>query len=509
MPGVTMARLAPLTLWLLAQVASAADPWVIPPPPRGQYALDLTQTLKASTVPELDRIAGDIDAAGVGQLGVVVLRTTSGVPPRLFTTALFNHWGIGHPTRNDGVLLLIALDDRKAELVVGSSRPLSQEVTDAIMEDDVVANMKRSDADAAVLAAARSIAAHLAQSPRLPAQGPPAPETDEALAAYVRRSKSFADATPRHWVFDLNESLSASQRADLEVHSMEVYREGKGRLVYLVFSSAATWPTIRQLTQTLESQLHGGPPLAVVAFNADTHDAVITLPDRLVQSTWEHDSLARATGAMRDSLSGFAALERGGAFAAHALTRGIPPRPMNEVLAAAFLDYGMLFCITLACGAVLGLVLLIRWNRYRPRACEKCHQPRERLGEAADDAHLSPGQREEEFLGSVNYDVWWCGRCKDALLLRYVAGFSRYVTCPSCNFRTASTSSTTITSATETSEGLVEVTTGCVHCGKTNRSRHTTARLPHSDSSWSSDSSSSSSSFDGGSSSGHGSSGSW
>ncbi|MFT4742475.1 MAG: hypothetical protein ACI91Z_000448 [Yoonia sp.] len=38
-----------------------------------------------------------------------------------FATALFNHWGIGHAARNDGILFLVSRSDRDMRIEVGSS----------------------------------------------------------------------------------------------------------------------------------------------------------------------------------------------------------------------------------------------------------------------------------------------------------------------------------------------------------------------------------------------------
>lgn len=504
------ARLGAVLVALASSLVSAADPWALPPPPRGQFALDRTSTLKGATLAELDRLASEIDDSGFGQLGVVVLKTTSGVQPRTFATNLFNHWGIGHGLRNDGVLIMLAMEDRKAELVVGSSNPLDQATTDRIMADDIVANMKKRDPDSAVLAAARAVQAALAARAQtvLPSQGPASPHVDDALGRYVRKETAFPDFTPRRWVIDLSESLSASERSRLEVLSAEVYGAGKGRLVFLVFATGASWPTLRQLAQTLDRQLLGSTPLGLVVYNATTKEASIRLPAALTVGAWEGNQVAAAESVMRSAPDATTALEGAGSFAANALLHGVPPRPMNDVLREAFERFSLFIWSGFGGAGVLGLVFFRRWNRSRSRSCERCSQPRERLGEAADDRHLSSGQQTEESLGSVDYDVWWCGRCNDPLVLRYAAFFSRYGSCPSCRFKTATSTSTTLRHATEYSEGSVEVTTTCTNCNHRSTSTHTTARLSSSSDS-SSSSSSSSSSWGGGSSSGGGSSGSW
>ncbi len=156
----------------------------------------------------------------------------------------------------------------------------------------------------------------------------------------------------------------------------------------------------------------------------------------------------------------------------------------------------------LGAAGVAGRALL----RRRPRRCQKCRNPRTRLDEDADDAHLKPGEVREEQLGSVDYDVWWCESCQDALVERYGALFTRHARCPKCRFVTASKTSRTIRRATTTRGGEVEITVQCKHCSHRAKSRRTTARLSQSSSS---SSSSRSSSSGGGRSSGGGSSGRW
>ena len=147
------------------------------------------------------------------------------------------------------------------------------------------------------------------------------------------------------------------------------------------------------------------------------------------------------------------------------------------------------------------------WLRRRPRKCRTCGNLRVRLGEAADDAHLDPGQRFEESRGSVDYDVWWCDACEDASVERYGRFFTAFKRCKRCSYVTGKQTSRTLRSATYDHGGEVEVTVRCGHCGFMTTSRHSTPRRTRPSSS--SSSSSSRSSSGGGRSSGGGSSGSW
>jgi uncharacterized protein len=53
------------------------------------------------------------------QLAVVILRSLQGGQIDDFTNKLFQEWGVGERGKNNGVMLLVALDDRKARIEVG------------------------------------------------------------------------------------------------------------------------------------------------------------------------------------------------------------------------------------------------------------------------------------------------------------------------------------------------------------------------------------------------------
>jgi uncharacterized protein len=153
------------------------------------------------------------------------------------------------------------------------------------------------------------------------------------------------------------------------------------------------------------------------------------------------------------------------------------------------------------------------YRRRRPRQCPNGHGSMVRLDEVADDAHLDPGQRVEEDLKSVDYDVWVCPTCQQVLIQPRRAWFTRYMTCKSCNRRTLETESRTVTHATTSHTGTEEVTERCRNCSFTRTYRRTIPRVQASSGSSSGGSSSSgggsSSSFGGGSSGGGGAGGNY
>ncbi len=515
--------------FVLAASSSFASAWDIPPPPRGEWAVDRTGRVKSNTLAELNRIAESLDASGAGQLGVLIVESTHGTNPRDFATGVFNNWGVGHHGSNDGILLFIAVGDRKAEIILGDGSKVSPSQTDVVMRNAVVANMKASNLDAALSDGARALddlmrgavgkapVPHSSDNTGLGpnayvTSGTDAPALDDELALYVYGSRSMPERSPRSWVVDLNDALTASQRAQLDVAASDIYASDQGRIFFLVVNSTAEYPSLSELVQRLVTQV--GPisklPLGVIALDLNGPRAKLYLPQTVVRDGWDRQELGRVEQELREAASSdrIAALLGAQRFVQQALVTGIPPRPMSVVLEQGFEQHKGKFELGGGVFLLTGLLLGRRWNRKRVRTCEGCKNSRQLLGDDAEDEHLEPAQKTEENLKSVDYDVWWCGRCDDVLVLRYGAIFTSYSKCPGCSAKTKSSSTTTLSHATRHSTGLQQIDERCANCEYTNRYTRTTARLP-SPSSSSSSSRSSGSSFGGGSSSGRGSSGSW
>jgi len=154
--------------------------------------------------------------------------------------------------------------------------------------------------------------------------------------------------------------------------------------------------------------------------------------------------------------------------------------------------------------ALFGIVLGIgHYLRFRPRRCPRGHGNMRLLSEQEDDSEIGEGERFEEKIRSVNYDVWRCTApgCPERLVIPRRKWFSGYSDCPNCHRRTLTSSTVTLVPATQSSTGLEETTTTCAFCKWSRTTRHVTPVLPSpsSGSSFSGSSSGGSSSSFGGS----------
>ena len=122
---------------------------------------------------------------------------------------------------------------------------------------------------------------------------------------------------------------------------------------------------------------------------------------------------------------------------------------------------GVVSGIPLVGGSIVGYR---RWRRHRRRRCPACEALMTRLGEADDDALLEGGQRAEERIKSVDYDVWRCVGCGHHFTLRYPRWVTGYAPCEQCHHRTKSSAETVIDLATTVSSGSARVVETCAFC---------------------------------------------
>ncbi len=153
----------------------------------------------------------------------------------------------------------------------------------------------------------------------------------------------------------------------------------------------------------------------------------------------------------------------------------------------------------------------VLWWRRKQRTCPTCDVRMDMIPDHEDDGQLTDGQRFEERIGSVDYQIYVSGTCAFSKTVRVANWFSGHSNCQACHHRARTSSSTTIRAATYDCGGLVRVTETCSYCNDHETYTRSTARLQRSSSSSSSGGSygGGGSSFGGGSSGGGGAGPSW
>ena len=106
-----------VVLMALENFASAA---AIPTAPTDDiYVADYASMIESAAKNKMLKIGGELDDRHRAQIVAVTIETLDGESIEAYANRLFNNWGIGDLFKDNGVLLLIAKNDRQFRIEVG------------------------------------------------------------------------------------------------------------------------------------------------------------------------------------------------------------------------------------------------------------------------------------------------------------------------------------------------------------------------------------------------------
>ena len=134
------------------------------PKPVG-HVNDFAGLMSAGTSQKLESILREFKEKVGPEIAVVTVRDMGGLDESTYAVELMQEWGIGSKDRNDGILLLVALEERRLKIEVGYG--LEHIITDArsgqILDEYVVPHAETNDWDTALSQGALVIASLIAQ----------------------------------------------------------------------------------------------------------------------------------------------------------------------------------------------------------------------------------------------------------------------------------------------------------------------------------------------------------
>ena len=101
---------------------------LLPKPAQREYVVDTAGIVSAEDHAQIEKIGEELREKTKAEIVVVTVHTLDGADIESYANKLFRSWGIGDANQSNGVLLLIAKDDRKFRIEVGYG--LEGEITD-------------------------------------------------------------------------------------------------------------------------------------------------------------------------------------------------------------------------------------------------------------------------------------------------------------------------------------------------------------------------------------------
>jgi uncharacterized protein len=475
------------------------------------YVSDPDGVLPPGAAPALNARLDSLDRSGRAHIDVVLVRSLGEAVPKTAATALFNKWKIGSKATNNGLLMLLVLDQRRVEFETGYGleADLPDIICYRIQQRYMLAPARAGDYDGAVRAGVAAIIRRLRPPAALPK--PVLRTAADSTQFYVDSLKRAIMA--RNGMLDDEDPLNTAQPGEDLASHYTTPESG------LPFGTLATGLAALVLYLVLWYRTTQGWRarwwLLPVALGLVPGLVVAALAGTL------------STGALLALLYGLPLLYLHGYLGWH-YWRARRPVPVQDRPAA----YGQRQAAHRGLGFTAYLfpvALALYWPWYRrhlaalrtaPVACPECGQPMRKLVGTAAKKHLAAGQKEEEKAHSVDYDVWECPSGHH-LLLAYPNPDSKDSLCPACQHRTLAPGRLRVVqAATTAATGWGWRVATCRFCKHEEKTKETIPRRPSpadraassSSSSWGSSSGSSSSgssTSSGGSSGGGGAGSSW
>jgi uncharacterized protein len=160
-----------LWLALLPAIVLAAE--LVQLPALNARVTDLTGTLDATQRGRLEAQLAALDRAGRAQIVVLLLPTTQPEAIEQFGIRLAEAWKIGHKGADNGIIMIVAKDDRKMRIEVGYGLegPIPDAVAKRIIAERMAPRFKQGDLFGGLAEAVTTLAAAL-EGEALPAANP-------------------------------------------------------------------------------------------------------------------------------------------------------------------------------------------------------------------------------------------------------------------------------------------------------------------------------------------------
>lgn len=145
-----------------ASYAAAQEPHY--PAPTG-YVVDEAGLLTPETVARLTAVCDELDTKTECQIGIAVVRSIAPLEIEDYAVRLFEQWGVGSQTLDEGVLLVVAEQERRVRIEVGYGLEgiLPDGRVGGILRSEVVPHLRHNDWNAGVAGGVVALARVIAE----------------------------------------------------------------------------------------------------------------------------------------------------------------------------------------------------------------------------------------------------------------------------------------------------------------------------------------------------------
>jgi uncharacterized protein len=143
-----------LVMYLMVGAVAWAQPQVPPAPTTGSlFVQDYAGVLSSDTKNKISLFGSQLKGKTKAHIVVVTVKSLEGMPISDYALAILRQWGVGDKTLNNGVVMVVALDDRQSRIEVGYGLEgaLPDAKTGRIQDEYMLPYFQRGDYDQGIL----------------------------------------------------------------------------------------------------------------------------------------------------------------------------------------------------------------------------------------------------------------------------------------------------------------------------------------------------------------------
>ncbi|WP_404335423.1 TPM domain-containing protein [Sphingomonas sp. MMS12-HWE2-04] len=177
-----------LALLLLLPLAVQAQTF---PKRDREPVVDAANLLNAAQKAQITALAEDINKATTRQFVVATIPDLQGYPIEDYGYKLGRAWGLGQKDANNGILLIVAPNERKVRIEVGYGLEpiMTDAMSSSIVQDVILPRFKAGDMPGGIVAGAQAIGEQM-KLPLEAAEARAKAQADKQATTQTRRSKS-------------------------------------------------------------------------------------------------------------------------------------------------------------------------------------------------------------------------------------------------------------------------------------------------------------------------------
>jgi uncharacterized protein len=132
--------------------------------PQG-YVSDFAGVIDPASKAQLEAYGGIVEQSTGAQMALVTIASLEGEPIEDVANTIFRAWGVGQKGKNEGILLLLSIGDRRSRLEVGYGlEPILPDGLDGSILREMRPALRQGDYGDAMMAAAQTIGSAIAKA---------------------------------------------------------------------------------------------------------------------------------------------------------------------------------------------------------------------------------------------------------------------------------------------------------------------------------------------------------